>query len=206
MSEPEDRKNISPQSGAELARLSEAIFSSHILLPVLETINQRTDREFWIGAGAVAQTVWNYQTDRPCEHGLNDIDIAYYDAADLSEASEKRIEREMTETLGEIGFPLDLKNQARVHTWYVRKFGCDISPHKSLREAVGTWPTTATAVAIRLKGETGTLEVIAPFGLGDLLSLTVRPNRKQISQEIYEKYRRRWQTLWPELKIEVWTP
>lgn len=192
------------QSGERLDRLREAVFSSEVILTVLELLSGQTDHEFWVGAGAVAQTVWNFQTERPCEYGLHDIDLAYYNADDQSEESEQRVERELSETLNEVGIPLDVKNQARVHTWYARTFGDDISPYGSLREAIETWPTTATAVAIRLNGETGKLEVIAPFGLDDLLSLTVRPNRKQITQEIYAKYRRRWQSQWPELKIEEW--
>lgn len=42
----------------------------------------------WLVAGAIAQTVWNHTFGLPPAHGINDIDIVYYDANDLSEDGE----------------------------------------------------------------------------------------------------------------------
>lgn len=41
----------------------------------------------------------------------------------------------------------DVKNQARVHTWYGGRFGY-ILPYASTADAISTWPTTATAARI----------------------------------------------------------
>jgi uncharacterized protein len=52
---------------------------------------------------------------------------------------------------------------------------------------VSTWPETATAVAVRLADD-DRLEVVAPFGLADLLGLVHRRNATRVS---VEEYRRR---------------
>ena len=187
-----------------LSQLGKAVRWSDLILLVLKKVSRETDCEYWIGAGAVAQTVWNHATRRPPEYGINDIDVAYYDVGELSESQEKKREKKLTEMLCGLGIPLDVKNQARVHIWYAGKFGYEISPYTSLQDAVGTWPTTATAIAIRMDASTGVIETISPFGLGDLLSLRVGPNKRQITEEIYEKYCIRWQSKWPELDIEEW--
>ena len=49
----------------QLSQLSRAVRWSDVILPVLERISRETDCEYWIGAGAVAQTVWNHATQRP---------------------------------------------------------------------------------------------------------------------------------------------
>lgn len=67
-------------------------------------------------------------------------------------------------------------------------------PHRSMQDAIDTLPTTATAVGIRPSAET--VEVYAPFGLDDLLSGTIRANRKQITREIFEAKVLKWLTRW----------
>ena len=129
---------------SELTQFRKAVFSSAVMLAVLEGISTQLDCVYWLGAGAIAQTVWNYITKRPCRYGINDIDIAYFDDIDLSENAERKKEQQLTDMLKGIGIRLDVKNQARVHTWYGQKFGYDISPYRSIEDAIGTWPTTAT--------------------------------------------------------------
>jgi hypothetical protein len=79
---------------------------------------------------------------------------------------------------------IDVKNEARVHLWYENKFGYPIAPYPSVKDAINKFPTTATAVGIRPLGSI--VEIYAPYGLGDLLSGTVRANTKQITREIFE--------------------
>lgn len=40
--------------------------------------------------------------------------------------------------------------------------------------------------------------------LNDLLGLIVRPNKVQITKEIYEKKVLRWKTNWPDLNVIPW--
>ena len=92
-----------------------------------------------------------------------------------------------------------MKNEARVHLWYEAKFGRFVAPYASVTDAIGTFPTTATAVGIRPSAEG--LQLYAPYGISDLLGLVVRPNRKQITRDIYEAKVGRWIAAWPQLTI-----
>jgi hypothetical protein len=50
----------------------------------------------------------------------------------------------------------------------------------------------------------GGLHVFAPYGLSDLLGLIVRPNKKQITQAIYDAKVKKWQAKWPGLRVVPW--
>lgn len=95
-----------------------------------------------------------------------------------------------------------MKNQARVHSWYEAKFGYSINPYTSTAEAITTFPTAAAAVGLRPAHTS--LELCAPYGLSDLFGAVVRPNKKQITCEIYEKKIDRWIKMWPKLTIVGW--
>jgi hypothetical protein len=154
-----------------------------------------------LAAGAVAQTVWNSVLGRDLSRGIRDIDLVYFDT-DLSETRELENREKVRELFRDIDIPIDVKNQARVHLWYRRKFGYDISPYRSVEEAIASFPTTATSVAISKQGSE--CRICAPFGLDDLLGLIVRPNARQITREIYEAKVARWRRSWPELTFLSW--
>src|SRR5688572_25298322 len=48
---------------------------------------------WYVGGGAVAQTVWNALTGRDPLHGIRDFDLVYHDGADLSWAAEDAVIR-----------------------------------------------------------------------------------------------------------------
>jgi uncharacterized protein len=157
---------------------------------------------YYIGAGCLVQTVWNYLSGYPLEYGIEDVDIVYYDAEDLSLEKEKEFERKFTSLLDPLPFKVDVKNEARVHLWYEEKFGYKIEPYPSLEAAINTWPTTATSLGVR-KNQQG-FKVYAPFGLNDLFGMIVRPNKVQITREIYERKVDKWKKRWPRLTIIPW--
>ncbi len=157
--------------------------------------------DYYIGAGCIAQAVWNYQSGNPPLWGIDDIDFIYFDG-DLSPEAERTVADAVRRRFADCPLRIDVKNQARVHLWYPSRFGYDIMPYTSLEAAIDTWPTTATAVGVRR--ERGALCVYVPYGLGDLFSQTVRPNKAQITKEIYEKKVLRWMGLWPTLSIVPW--
>ncbi|MES2452021.1 MAG: nucleotidyltransferase family protein [Pseudomonadota bacterium] len=97
---------------------------------------------------------------------------------------------------------IDAKNEARVHIWYEAKFGQPILPYQSIQHAISTFPTTASAVALRRIG--AELQIFAPYGLDDLLSCTVRANKAQITQSTYDRKVERWRRVWLNLKITAW--
>lgn len=171
------------------------------LYDVMEGCQSLGLEDYYIGAGCVAQTVWNYQMGNPLLTGISDLDFVYFDA-DVSPEAEDAVIRMLRERFADCPLRLDIKNQARVHLWYRDRFGYDIPAYPSLEAAIDTWPTTATAIGVRLEGDG--LRVYAPFGLDDLLSRTVRPNKAQITEAIYDKKVGRWREVWPSLTVVPW--
>lgn len=173
---------------------------------VLAEILQRSEklgvRSWAVGAGFLQQSTWNVLHGRPMCENIKDIDWVYFDDTDLSESAEAAVIARVSVALGLLPLPLDIKNQARVHVWYEEKFGYAIEPYVSLEDAIGSWPTTSTAVA--MTSQEDQIEVIAPFGLEDLMTMTVRPNKRQITADIYRAKLARWRQHWPLCSVVEW--
>jgi uncharacterized protein len=176
--------------------------NEHIRL-VLERAHRIQLPNWYLGAGCVAQTVWNLLSGRPPAQGIKDVDLVYFDAKDLSEGSEHMRGDEVRAVLHPLPLELDVKNQARVHLWYEAHFGYSIRPYVSVEDAINTWPTTATAVGVR--PATAGLAVYAPFGLNDLFSRIIRPNKAQITETLYSRKVARWTAEWPDLRVIPWS-
>ncbi|MHB8504356.1 MAG: nucleotidyltransferase family protein, partial [Acidimicrobiales bacterium] len=158
---------------------------------------------WYLGAGGVAQTVWNHLHGFAPTHGVTDYDIVYFDPDDLTEAGEKAIEARVASVAGAGGAKIDLTNEARVHTWYERRFGRPLAAYRSTEHAIATWPTTATSLGVRYDGSD--FVVCAPFGLADLFSMVVRPNTTLVDRGVYEAKAERWRRLWPRLTVAPWS-
>lgn len=160
-------------------------------------------QEWYLGAGCIAGTVWNsFHGFEPSAH-IKDVDIVYFDASDLSFEAEDRMIRRAAGLFRDFPIPVEVKNEARVHLWYEERFGYPIPPYQSLERAIDSWPTTATSVGIR-RSSNGCLLTYAPFGLNDLLDMVVRPNRRQVTRDIYWAKVQRWKRHWPKLTIIPW--
>jgi hypothetical protein len=168
------------------------------LLQTCETINIP---DYYISAGCIAQSVWNWQDGNDPMFGISDIDFVYYDP-DLSYEAEDLTLKRVRSALSESTVPVDVKNEARVHLWYAEHFGKDIEPYDSCESAINTFPATATAIGVRLKGRE--LDVYAPFGLNDLFGRIVRPNKTLIPKEVYEAKIAKWAAKWQRLTIIPW--
>jgi uncharacterized protein len=156
----------------------------------------------WLVAGSIAQTVWNDGFGFVPEHGIADIDIVYFDGSDLAAESEAAHSARVRALFADLDIWIDVKNEARVHLWYEARFGQPLAPYVSTSDAISTFPTTATSIGAQPTA-TG-IELVAPYGLDDLLGLIVRPNKKQISRQVYEAKVARWLTLWPGLRVIPW--
>ena len=89
-----------------------------------------------------------------------------------------------------------------MHLRSQKHFHYSIQPYQSLEDAINHWPTTATCVGVQyVRNE---LFVYAPYGLNDLFGMVVRPNKLQITKEIYLKKVTRWKQCWPKLQIVPW--
>jgi hypothetical protein len=174
------------------------------LFKAINILKNITSEQFYIGAGAIAQTVWNYHFGNDLAFGIDDFDIAYYNSSDLSEGAENKVIEYLAVKLKQIPIKLDIKNQARVHLWYKYKFGYEISPISSIEDAIDRWPTTSTSIAVRINDH-NLLDIYSPFGLDDLFSYTIRANKRQITPEIYENKIKKWILKWPKLKVIPWS-
>ncbi len=169
---------------------------------ILERFEEIVLPDSWLVAGAIAQTIWNLRCEQPAAFGLKDVDLIYFDEQDLSFEAEASHERRLRDLFQHLPIKLDVKNEARVHLWYEDRFGDAIKPYSSSADAIATFPTTATAVGVRqIRSK---LECCAPFGLDNLFSLVVRPNKRQITRAIYEAKVDRWRSIWPRLTFLPW--
>jgi hypothetical protein len=157
---------------------------------------------WYFGAGAVAQSVWNLRHGFEAREGIKDYDLVYFDPDDLSAETENRLEDEVLRRLADNSVVVDVKNEARVHLWYAERFGRRLDPYISTEDAIATWPTTASSVGVR-RDEQGFI-VCAPFGLSDLLGMVARPNKVIVTQDVYEEKVSRWAARWPKLRVIPW--
>jgi hypothetical protein len=157
---------------------------------------------WYVGAGCISQTYWNKIHGYKFTDHISDIDLVYYDQQDISYEMEAQYIESARHLFADISIKIDLKNQARVHLWYSSKFGHSIEQYTSVEEAISSWPTTATTVAITKMGSD--YKVYAAYGLADLFDLVVRPNKVQVTEEVYYAKAKRWKSHWPKLKIIPW--
>jgi len=192
-------------------RLAQTLWESPLLSMLFERWHELELPDAWLGAGCIAQTVWNALAGKPPSDHLRDIDVVYFDARDLSADTEAAGERRLRDLFPGLSFPLDVKNQARVHLWYPESFGKRVAPYTGIADAVRSWPTTATSIAVRprplgavLTRQMRELEVCAPFGLDDLFAGIVRPNKARVDEKVYAAKVNRWRSCWPGLHFEPW--
>lgn len=155
-----------------------------------------------IGAGAVRALVWNHLHDIPSRSSseLADVDVAYFDASDLSAMRDARLQARLASNFP--GVPWEVTNQAGVHQWFESHFGNPVRPLLSLEDGISTWPEYATCVGVTLEPG-GSLRVIAPHGLDDLFSLTVRWNPSRASLETYRQRvaSKKFTERWPKVSV-----
>ena len=192
-------ENINARSKELLLRI---VLENPVVKNVLDSTGELGLPNWFVGAGCIAQTVWNKYHGYELTQNISDIDLVYFDNNDLSYEGEDEIISRTKSKFSGMPISIDVKNQARVHLWYGKHFGYDITPYSSIEDALRSWPTTATSIGIRRENEGYT--VFAPFGLDDLLGLIVRANKVQINEDIYKSKVERWTKCWPKLKVVPW--
>jgi uncharacterized protein len=169
--------------------------------PIFEVVDPFLEN-YYIGAGVITQSVWNYLHDYPPSFGIGDADIIYFDEKGTL-GDEQGLEERLNEHLEDLPFTIDVTNEALVHFWYKEKFGKSIIPYSSAEAAIDTWPTTASAVGVQRK-EGREFSIYAPFGLEDMFEMIVRPNKCLITADVYRKKADKWKARWPKLTIIPW--
>lgn len=151
--------------------------------------------DWCIAAGFVRNRVWDHLHGIAPPRPPADIDVLYYDAADLSKESESDYEKRLDSLLP--GLPWQVRNQARMHVWK------GLPQHKDTADSMTYWLETVTAVGVRLEAD-DRLTVMAPLGIDDLANLRCRPTafgrtrRDEYEMRIAAK---RWRELWPMVRF-----
>ena len=131
--------------------------------------------------------------------------MIYFEAGDLSWEAEGTVIRHVAlATLGCVG-PVEVRNQARVHLWFERRFGVPYEPLASADEALQRYASVVHAVGVRLEAD-GQLDIAAPFGLEDLFAMVIRPNGVIENAASHTREAARAKAIWPEVTVIPWEP
>jgi hypothetical protein len=154
-------------------------------------------------SGALYNAVWNHLTGRPCGHGTKDFDLFYFDGSDLSWGAEDKVIARAATCFADFPLPVEVKNQARVHLWYESRFGQPYPQLFRAEEALSFFASRTHAVGVRF-GTGDELDVVAPFGLDDIFSFRVTPNRALDNRRAHEEKGARAKATWPEIELVPW--
>ena len=84
----------------------------------LQTIFERAPRlrlpNWYVGAGCITQTVWNYLASRDLLADIGDADLVYFEGEDLTPETEARRSDVARNFLSDVPIRIDVKNEARV--------------------------------------------------------------------------------------------
>lgn len=176
--------------------LPELLLRDAVRLRLLGQVRALNLPDCWIGAGFVRNAVWDALHGRAPAAPAGDVDVIWFDPSHCSAAADRALEAQLG--AGEPAVLWSVKNQARMHT------SNGDAPYSSATDAMRYWPETATAVAVRLRGD-GVIEVAAPFGLDDLNQGLIRPTMRFV-QDKRAVFDARWQSkawldVWPQLRL-----
>ena len=154
-------------------------------------------------AGAIYNLVWNRLGGRPDLTGINDIDVFYFDARDLTYEAEDVVIQRLAQRFARLPLPVQVRNQARVHLWFPRKFGVPFEPLTSAGEMLGRYASKTHSVAARLEAD-DRMTILAPFGLDDIFSFRITPNKVLFNKLAHDAKGARAKSVWPELTVLPW--
>lgn len=189
---------------------SRMVLESPLLNDVLHRMQELAGEmsEFWMVSGALYNSVWNQLTGRPALNGIKDLDIIYFDGDNLSWEAENAVIARGVEIFRSFPLPVEIRNQARVHLWFEKRFGQPYAPLRSATESIGRYATIAHCVGARLAKDNEAADqgllIHAPFGLDDIFSFRIRPNRAIDNRETHGIKAARALKFWPELTVQSW--
>jgi hypothetical protein len=191
------------QEAAHLHRLEAIVRADPGLMHLLRRLRALGLPQWRLVAGCLYQTVWNALTDRPRGTGIKDYDLIYFDPADLSWEAEDAVIQRVTAATQDCPGPVEVRNQARVHLWFERRFGCRYPQLHAADEALRYYASVVHAVGVRLEAD-DRLDIAAPFGLDDLFAMVIRPNRALDNAPSHDAKAQRARAIWPQVVVLPW--
>ena len=181
--------------------LTKILSQNQKLMKLLKILESDGLENYYVTAGCINQTIFNYYHDYDINYGINDFDIVYYDK-DITYEKEDIIIKRLTKKINKLNIKTDIKNQARVHLWYYEKYGIKRIPYTSVEDAISKFGTTITCIGVRL--EQNKLIVYAPYGLNDIFKMILRPVKIEFTKEHYDEKTNNWMNKWPKLTKIDW--
>ncbi len=182
------------------AQLIELLYGSEWFMDILRAVRICDPPDWLVGGGVIRNIVWDHLHGYVESTPLKDVDVAFFDDAELSPERDRGVQNELHRILPNV--PWEAKNQAAVHLWYERVFGFPVEPLVSSADAIATWPEPATCVAVRLL-DNDEIVTVAPYGLDDLFYMVLRRNPQRITNEIFlDRLRAKTpQAKWPKVHV-----
>lgn len=176
------------------------------LMAVLDYIAKLELPNFYIAAGSVFQTIWNYYDEKDLNFRIKDIDVIYYNNSDLSVEKDLEYYNMINEYVKSNGFnyEVDVSNEARMHLWKMEHGqGENVEQYKNSEDAMSKWIATVHAIGITKVNDD--IKIYAPYGLSDIYSRTIRPiKHNNNSKELYNKKVASWKKRFDNLNIIEW--
>jgi hypothetical protein len=182
------------------ARLAGIVRADPGLMHVLTTVRGLGLNDWRVFSGAVYQSVWNAVTGRPAGYGRKDFDLGYFDPDTSWDAEDVVIKRVAAAFDEPFRSEVEVRNQARVHLWFLDRFGEPYDALTGTDEALARFVAPAFAVGVRLERD-DTISIAAPFGLEDVFSLTLRPNPDRPRAKGWDRVVTSARARWPELTV-----
>jgi hypothetical protein len=185
---------------ANTQQLISILRSNAWFMRVLEAVRRCDPPDWLVGAGVIRNIVWDHLHGFQQPTPLADVDVIFFDPDDLSPERDHTVQQQLLTIRPDVSW--EATNQAAVHLWYENVFGFSVPPFLSSEEAVGTWPETATSVAVRLLAN-DELYVVAPCGLADLFAMILRRNPRRVTREIFRQRLQSKQITckWPGVRV-----
>ncbi|TIO76071.1 MAG: nucleotidyltransferase family protein [Mesorhizobium sp.] len=187
---------------AQRAAFLDIVAADPLLAKTLARVRALALPDWLVVSGALYNSVWNHLTGKPPGYGIKDVDLFYFDDADLSYEAEDAVIRRAARQFEGLPLPVEVRNQARVHLWYEARFGSAYPRLSSSAEAL-SWFASKNAVGVCFNAD-GELDLVAPFGLDDIFSFRITPNRVMDNQWTHEAKGRRAKENWPEISVVPW--
>jgi uncharacterized protein len=170
------------------------LLSDTLRMECLRAVSSLNLPDCFLGAGFLRNAIWDSLHNKVEMTPLNDVDVVYFDAENISCKTEQRITAELKVLVPSMNW--EVRNQARMHVKH------NDQPYRNTTDAISRWVEIPTCVGVRLDMEEH-LVFTAPFGLAHNWALNVEINPKRAIPDIFYQRieEKNWQRIWPLLKI-----